>query len=134
MKEARNLKEAMKDVENSPVFKKLPSQVKKSLEDCFKTANKIPFPVVTFKENDWIIATTPVIDLSAQGKTEDEAVKFLIAMIDDYMSDKYTKKPKLETIINMQISVKSIPIKVDLNKIATQESLENPLRAVSNGR
>ena len=128
MKKVKNLKEVIKDIEKLPEIKKLPREVRKTFEEYLKSVGKIPFPIVTLKENDWIIANTPLIDVSAQGKTEKEAVDNLIAMIDDYMSDPYTKKPKVETIINMEVGVKTIPIKLPISKLC-----QKPQRAVSNG-
>lgn len=60
----------------------------KWIQDGVAVAN---FPIITLRENGWIIASTPILDLSAQGKTEDEAIKNLEAMIDDYMTDPDTR-------------------------------------------
>jgi len=99
-------------------YQKLPGEVKELLEACLESEKTIPFPIVTFKENDWIIASTPIMDLSAQGKTENEAIKNLEAMIDDCMTDPDIEKPKMKTMISMEIGIRSIPMKFPIDKIA----------------
>ena len=113
----KSIEKVIREIENNPDIKKLPEPIKNLLKNSLERMNKIPFPVITFKENDWILATTPVLDLSAQGKTEKEAIENLEAMIDDYMTDKDTVKPEIKSIINMDVCMKSVPVTLPLNKL-----------------
>jgi len=114
-------KELTKKLEKFTKDNRVPLEVRKEiikhLKECLKLEKTIPIPIITLRENDWIIASTPLLDLSAQGKTEEEAIKNLEYMIDDYMTDPDTKKPKIETIISMEIGIKSVPMKLPIGKI-----------------
>jgi len=114
-------------MENIPELKELPQSIREAIKKNLENMMfKIPIPIITFKEDNWFVATTPAIDVCAQGKNEEEAVKNLVAMIDDYMTDCDTKKPEIKTMINMQIGIKTIPMQFpfcdlgsDLNKQTT---------------
>lgn len=56
----------------------------------------IPIPYVTFKEDKWIIAYCPLIDISTQGKTLEEARENMEDLIEHYFKDPDTPKPKIE--------------------------------------
>ena len=73
-------------------------------------------PIFTFKENNEWIAKTPLLDISAQGETEKEAVESIVDMTDDYMADPYTKKPKIETM--MHVNIQTVPIDLHIGKVA----------------
>jgi predicted RNase H-like HicB family nuclease len=105
----KDLKE-MKDVPED-VKIQMVKLVKAALSE---TSMRIQFPVNIFKENDWFIATTPVIDVCAQGKTEEEAVESLKEMIDDYMTDPDTQKPSARTVMRMEFTMKNIPISLPI--------------------
>lgn len=117
-KQNNNLEESIQKIEKSPEFSKLPPQVKALIKSSLEQAAKIPIPIVTFRENDWTIATSPVFDfLGAQGKTEEEAIEFLKAMIDDYLTDPDTEKPTVKTIVNMEVGIKTISMNMPMEKL-----------------
>lgn len=114
-----SLKEVIESIENDPHVKKLPPKIRSLLKSQLKSMTTVKFPVVTIKENDWIVAHNPLLDISAQGKTEEEAIKNLKAMTDDYMTDPDTQKPKIKTILNMEIGIKDMPIKLPMSSFQT---------------
>jgi len=105
------LKKAINEIEKSEEFKKMPREVRAVIKETLEYAGLVKIPIITHQENGWIIASTPIIDVCAQGKTEEEAISNLKAMIEDYMTDPYTKKPEIGTILKMQVSIKSVPVK-----------------------
>lgn len=121
VKKITSSKELIKELEKFTKDKGVPLGVRKEmikhLKECLKPEKTIPIPIITLKENDWIIASTPLLDISAQGKTEEEAIKNLEYMIDDYMTDPDTKKPKMKAIISMEIGIKSIPMKLPFGEV-----------------
>lgn len=70
------------------------------------------FPVFIFKGQGDFIAETPVLDLAAQGETEQEAIESLKDMIVDWMSDPHTDKPNIKSVVNMEVGIKIIPIQL----------------------
>jgi len=128
MSKKSTLKDIIRDFENSPEIKKLPLQAREIIKSNLESITTVRFPIITFQENNWILATTPLIDLCAQGKTEEEAIENLKAMIDDYMQDPDTQKPEIKTIINMQISLRNVPMKLPLKNL---EQGENHARQVT---
>jgi len=72
----------------------------------------IPLPVIITKEGKWFVAFCPLLDLATQGKTEKEVKENMKDLIDDYLSDPDTPKPKLETVMSASVIVTSIPVKV----------------------
>lgn len=116
MKEEKiSLNKIIKDMENIPQFKGLPEPFKEFIKKGIESATTVRFPIATFKENNEWIAKTPLIDVCAQGETEEEAIRSIVDMIDDYMADPYTKKPKVETI--MEVNIQNIPINLPLDRI-----------------
>lgn len=115
------LKDVIKEIGNLPDVKRLPQPMQELIKQGLKSAIQIKFPIAIFKENNEWIATTPLIDVCAQGETQEEAIKSIIDMIDDYMSDPYTKKPKVETIL--QVEVKTIPINLPIDKFAQNNKI-----------
>jgi len=118
------IKELEKFTKDNRVPLGVRKEMMKHLKECLKREKTIPIPIITLRENDWIIASTPLMDLSAQGKTEEEAIKNLEAMINDYMTDPDTKKPEIKTIISMEIGIKSIPMKLPISEM--EEVVVNP--------
>ena len=100
MKEEKtSLNKIIKDMENLPQFKGLPEPFRALIKRGLESATTIRFPIATFKENNEWIAKTPLIDVCAQGETEEEATQSIIDMIDDYMTDPCTKKPKVVNLL-----------------------------------
>ncbi len=104
----------IQELEENPAIKKLPPEIRKAVRERIESMANIDFPIVTLSDDGWFIAQTPVLDLCAQGKNENEAVKNLKAMINDWMSDPDTPKPKIEKIMKMQIGIKTISVKVPI--------------------
>lgn len=71
----------------------------------------IPIPYVTFKEDKWVIAHCPLIDVSTQGKTLEEARENIEDLIKHYFKDPDTPKPKIE-IRATSISTFNVLVKV----------------------
>jgi len=119
------IKELEKIIKNNRVPLEVRKEIRKTLTECLKLGETIPIPIITLRENDWIIASTPILDLSAQGKTKEEAEKNLEAMIDDYMTDPDTEKPKIKTIISMEIGITSIPMKLPYDIVGRDDNRKN---------
>jgi hypothetical protein len=117
MDEKKDIMKQLNQVLQRPEFKNLPPKVRELLEAQIKSINKVPIPVVTFKENNEWIAITPIIDLAAQGGSEKEALDSLEKMIDDYMKDPDTVKPKIDvnTFIDMHVGLTNIPVNMPLD-------------------
>lgn len=58
----------------------------------------IPLPVIITKGGKWFVASCPLFDIAAQGRTEKEVKENMRDLIDDYLRDPDTPKPELETI------------------------------------
>jgi predicted RNase H-like HicB family nuclease len=69
---------------------------------------KVPVPIVISKEGKWFVASSPILDIATQGKTEKEVKENMADLINDYFSDPDTPKPKLSEL--MEISITNIPI------------------------
>ncbi len=115
----KKIEEIVKEIENTPIFKQLPQEMKDLVKKSLESANEIKLPITMFKENDWVIAATPFIDVCAQGKSEEEAVECLREMLEDYMTDPDTVKPKIESMVNVEMSIRTIPIKFPINQSNT---------------
>ena len=71
---------------------------------------KIPIPIVISKEGKWFVASSPVLDIATQGRTENEVKGNMADLINDYFKDPDTPKPQINTII--EISLTNIPVNV----------------------
>ncbi|MBU3904929.1 MAG: hypothetical protein KJ906_02160 [Nanoarchaeota archaeon] len=71
---------------------------------------QVPLPIVISKEDNWFVASCPVLDLATQGKTEKEVKEMMEDLINDYFKDKDTVKPEIKTI--MHVSLTNIPIDI----------------------
>lgn len=106
------LNEIVKCINKDQNLKKMPPEIKCFIMEQLKSLDTVKFPVITMKEDDWVVAHNPILDISAQGKTEEEAMENLKAMTDDFMTDPDTPKPKVETIFKMQVGLKDISVKM----------------------
>jgi predicted RNase H-like HicB family nuclease len=111
----KELKDVIENILNLQEVRKLPPEQIQLIKAHLESLNKVRFPITTFKENNEWIANTSLIPLCAQGETEEEAVECLKEMIDDYMTDPHTKKPTIETIL--QVSIREIPIELPLDTL-----------------
>lgn len=71
---------------------------------------QIPIPVVIAREGKWFVASSPLLDIATQGRTEDEVKENMADLIADYFKDPDTPKPKMSAI--MQISITNIPVNI----------------------
>ncbi len=55
---------------------------------------EISFPVVVMKEGNWFVASCPPLDIATQGETEQEVKENMADLIEDYLEDEDTPKPK----------------------------------------
>ncbi|MBU0953282.1 MAG: hypothetical protein KKA90_02590 [Nanoarchaeota archaeon] len=124
-----SVKEVIKKIEHDPQLQRLPPAARRLIKAQLESAMTVPFPVITFKEAGWVVASTPVIDVCAQGKTEEEAIESLKGMIDDYMTDPDTKKPEIRQIVNMQVGIKTVPFKLPLNQGESHTRKNPPVTA-----
>jgi len=108
------VKEIVECIEKDPALKKMPSGFKTLIRNQLESVDTVKFPVITMKGEGWIVAHNPILDISAQGKTEKEALENLKAMTDDFMTDPDTPKPKIETIFKMEIGIKDMSIKLPI--------------------
>jgi predicted RNase H-like HicB family nuclease len=53
----------------------------------------LPFPIIIAREGKWFVASCPLLDVAAQGKSEGEVKENMADLIDDYLSDPDTPKP-----------------------------------------
>jgi predicted RNase H-like HicB family nuclease len=65
---------------------------------------KIPIPVVIAKEGKWFVASSPVLDIATQGKTEEEVRENMADLISDYFKDPDTPKPKISDVMGISIT------------------------------
>lgn len=70
----------------------------------------IPLPVIITKEGKWFVASCPVLNVATQGRTEKEVKKNMEDLINDYLKDPDTRKPKMEVI--MATSLINIPVNI----------------------
>lgn len=71
---------------------------------------KMPLPVIITKERKWFVAACPVLDIATQGKTEKEVKENMEDLINEYLKDPDTPKPKIEAI--MSISLVNLPVNI----------------------
>ena len=79
---------------------------------------KMPLPVVITKEGKWFVAACPVLDIATQGKTEKEVKENMENLINDYLKDPDTPKPKIEAI--MSVSLVNLPINIPKGVLHTK--------------
>ena len=72
----------------------------------------IPLTIFIAKEDEWFVASCPLLDIATQGKSEDEVKENIRDLIDEYMSDPDTSKPKLKTIMSASAVMTTVPIKM----------------------
>lgn len=69
-------------------------------EKISKNKISMPLPVIIMKEKKWFLASCPPLNIGTQGKTEQEVKENIDDLIDEYLQDPDTSKPKImmETI------------------------------------
>ena len=68
---------------------------------------KVPFPIMVAKEGKWFVASCPPLNIATQGKTKEEVEENIKDLIQDYLKDPDTSKPKIS-----MVSFSLIPINV----------------------
>jgi predicted RNase H-like HicB family nuclease len=71
---------------------------------------KMPLPVILTKEGKWFVAACPVLDIATQGKTEKEVKENMEDLMNEYLKDPDTPKPKIEAI--MSVSLINLPVNI----------------------
>ena len=71
----------------------------------------ISFPIFIGREDNWFVASCPILDMATQGKTEEEVKENMKELIEDYMKDPDTSKPKLKTIMSSSVIITNIAVK-----------------------
>jgi predicted RNase H-like HicB family nuclease len=79
---------------------------------------KMPLPVVITREGKWFVAACPVLDIATQGKTEKEVKENMEDLINEYLKDPDTPKPKMEAI--MSVSLVNLPINIPKGVLHTK--------------
>lgn len=64
------------------------------------------------KEDSWFVAACPLLDIATQGKTEEEVKENMEDLINDYLKDPDTPKPKAIIKKVMSTSLTNIPIEI----------------------
>jgi len=72
--------------------------------------SRIAIPIVIGEAGKWFVASSPLLDIAAQGKTDEEVKENMADLINDYFKDPDTPKPKLSAI--MGISMTNIPVTI----------------------
>ncbi|MCJ7762115.1 type II toxin-antitoxin system HicB family antitoxin [Candidatus Bathyarchaeota archaeon] len=70
----------------------------------------MPLPILITKENEWFVASCPILDIATQGKTEKEVKENMADLISDYLNDPDTQKPSMEDLLSLSLT--NIPVKV----------------------
>jgi predicted RNase H-like HicB family nuclease len=71
---------------------------------------QVPVPILLTKEGKWFVASSPIIDVATQGRTEKEVKENLADLINEYLRDPDTRKPSLEQL--MSLSLANIPVRI----------------------
>lgn len=71
----------------------------------------LSFPIFIGKEDEWFVASCPMLDIASQGKTEEEVKGNMKELIEEYMKDPDTQKPKLKTIMSASVTITNIAVK-----------------------
>jgi predicted RNase H-like HicB family nuclease len=57
---------------------------------------QLPFPIFIAIEGEWFVASCPLLDIAAQGKSEKEVKANMADLIKDYLGDPDMPKPTLK--------------------------------------
>jgi len=71
---------------------------------------QVPLPIIISKENQWFVASCPLLDIATQGKTEKVAKEKMTDLINEYLNDPDTQKPSMEDL--MSLSLTNIAVKI----------------------
>jgi len=79
-------------------------------EKCMKKLIQFPFPIFITKEGKWFVAECPVLGIATQGETEKEVKENMKDLIQEYLSDPDTLKPRLKTMPPSSLTYLSVPL------------------------
>ncbi len=65
------------------------------------------------KEDNWFVASCPILDIATQGESEKEVKENMRELIKDYLEDPDTYKPPLTAIVSASVSMTTIPVKIN---------------------
>ena len=71
---------------------------------------QVPVPILITREGKWFVASSPILDVATQGRTEKEVKENLADLITEYLRDPDTRKPSLEEL--MSLSLANIPVRI----------------------
>ena len=74
---------------------------------------QVPVPILITKEGKWFVASSPILDVATQGRTEKEVKENLADLINEYLRDPDTRKPSLAEL--MSLSLANIPVQIPEN-------------------
>ena len=72
----------------------------------------IPIPYFIWKGEESIIAWCPIIDVSTQGETIEEAQENMKDLVQCYFEDPDTPKPEVKLIMSAFLGTGSVPVKI----------------------
>lgn len=65
---------------------------------------QVPVPILMMKEGKWFVASSPILDVAAQGQTEKQVKEDLADLIDEYLQDPDTRKPSLAELTSFSLT------------------------------
>ena len=65
---------------------------------------QVPLPILITKENKWVVASCPILNIATQGKTEKEVKENMTDLINDYFNDPDTQKPSMEDLVSLSLT------------------------------
>ena len=65
---------------------------------------QVPVPILMMKEGKWFVASSPILDVAAQGLTEKQVKEDLADLIDEYLRDPDTRKPSLAELTSFSLT------------------------------
>ena len=71
---------------------------------------QVPVPVLITREGKWFVASSPILDVATQGRTEKEVKENLADLIYEYLRDPDTRKPSLDEL--MSLTLANIPVRI----------------------
>lgn len=65
---------------------------------------QVPVPILIMKEGKWFVASSPILDVAAQGPTEKYVKEDLAGLIGEYLRDQDTRKPSLAELMSFSLT------------------------------
>lgn len=79
------------------------------------------------KEDEWFVASCPPLGIATQGETEQEVKENIGDLIDEYLQDPDTPKPKIASMESVSLTIiqKALPQETINGKTKTIKSTED---------